>query len=176
MDPAIIVEERSWREIVPAGVTGGLVAGVALGVVQFLIAAARKEGALLPFRLVASLALGTRAFDPTASTALVMLVGVLLHLALAALFGVVFGTLLAFAFQLSARRWLMVLFGLLYGFLLWEINFLAILPLLYPDLVERIEFSSQIWKGIVAYTLVYGPVLALYFAATRPGVRADWRA
>lgn len=175
MHVGIIVEERRWREIIPQGIIGGLIAGVALGVAQFFIAAARQEGALTPFRLVASLVLGSRALDPDVSTALVIVVGATLHLVLAAAFGVVFAVLLALSFQLSARPWLLVLYGLLFGFLLWEVNFLAILPPLYPELTARIEFSSQIWKGIVAYTFVYGPVLAIYLAAARPGVRADWR-
>ncbi len=84
--------------------------------------------------------------------------------------------MLALTFQLGARRWLLLAYGALYGFLLWEINFLAIVPTLFPDLIDQIGFSGQIWNGIVAYAIVYGPVVALYLSFTRPGVLADWRA
>jgi|GEM_PF-784614 len=175
MNIGIPVEERRWHRLVPHGILAGLCAGVTLGLVQFVISAAREEDAITPFRLVASLALGTDALDDDVSTALVIVVGTALHFALAALFGVVFVVLLALTFQLSSRRWVLIGYGLLFGFLMWEVNFLAILPGLYPDLTDRIEFTGQIWKGIVAYILVFGPTLALYLAVRRPGVLADWK-
>lgn len=174
MDVGVPVEERRWGALVPHGIAAGLCAGVALGIAQFVIAAAQRESALMPFRLVASLVLGQTAFEPETSTALVMVVAALLHLALAALFGVLFVVLLALVFQLSARGWMLILYGLLFGFLLWEVNFMAILPGLYPELVSRFGLVGQIWKGIVAYTFIYGPALGLYVIATRPGVLASW--
>lgn len=175
MQTGIPVEEQRWRLLVPHGVIAGLVAGVALGLAQFLIAAARDEAALTPLRLVASLLLGQSALDPNESTALVIFVGLVLHLLLAAAFGVVFVALLALTFQLSARLWLLLGYGMLFGFILWEVNFLAVLPLVYPGLISRIELSGQIWEGIVAYSLAYGPALALYISIVRPGVLTDWR-
>ncbi len=176
MDVGITVEERSWPELLPHGAAAGLLAGVALGLVQFVISAGLQEGALTPFRLVASLAIGPLAFQPGTSTALVMLTGGALHLALAALFGTLFVAFLALTFQLSARTWVLVGYGLLFGFLLYEVNFLAVLPGLYPELAVRFGVTNQLWKGIVAYTLVYGPALGGYVAATRPGVRSRWTA
>lgn len=176
MDVGITVEERRWHLLVLHGLAAGLCAGITLALAQFVITAAQQEGALAPFRLVASLALGTEALRSDASTAIVIAIGSLIHFAAAAFFGVVFVILLALTFQLSARGWILTGYGVLFGFLLWEINFLAILPGLYPELTRRIEFDTQIWKGIVAYTLVYGPTLALYIAARRPGVLADWKA
>lgn len=175
MQTGIPVEEQRWRLLLPHGVAAGLVAGIALGSAQFLIAAARDEEALTPLRLIASLLLGQSALDPNESTALVIGVGVVLHLLLAAAFGALFVALLALTFQLSARRWLLIGYGFLFGFILWEVNFLAILPLVYSGLISRIELSGQIWEGIVAYSLVYGPVLALYISIARPGVLTDWR-
>jgi hypothetical protein len=174
MDIGIPVEERRWRKLILHGIAAGICAGMALGLVQFVISAAQQQGALSPFRLVASLALGAIAFQPQTPTALLMTVGTVLHLALAALFGVVFVALLALAFQLSARTWMLIGYGLLFGFLLWEVNFLAILPGLYPDLVSHFGLVGQVWNGIVAYTLVYGPLLALYMALMRPCVLSDW--
>ncbi len=176
MDVGITVEERRWHEIVPHGIAAGLCAGITLGLAQLVIAAAREEGALTPFRLVASLLLGPETLQSDDSPALVIMVGAAVHFALAALFGIVFVILLAFTFQLSVRSWILLGYGLLFGFLLWEVNFLAILPGLYPDLTDRFGVAGQVWKGIVAYTFVFGPTLALYVAVTRPGVLGDWKA
>lgn len=175
MDVGIPVEEQRWRTLLHQGAAAGIFAGLALGLAQFLIAAAREEAALTPLRIVASLLLGQSALDSTESTALVNVVGTTLHLLLAAVFGLVFAAILALTFQLSARRWLLIGYGFLFGFILWEVNFLAILPLVYPELISRIEISGQIWEGIVSYSLVYGPVLAIYMSIARPGVLTDWR-
>lgn len=175
MNVGITVEERRWQEVIPHGIAAGIVASIALGLVQLAIAVARGEGALTPFRQVASLVLGPDTLQSGSSTAVVIVVGSALHFALGALFGTIFVAGLAVAFQLSARSWMQLGYGSLFGFLLWEINFLAALPALYPDLSSRIEFAGQIWKGIVAYTLVYGPALGLYVIARRPGVLSDWK-
>lgn len=176
MHVGIRVEEHQWSRLVPDGLLAGLAGGVTLGLVQFVISAAREESAIDPFRRVASLVLGVGALDGDRPVALVLIVGAVLHFVLAALFGLLFVVLLAFTFQLSARRWLLLGYGALYGFLLWEINFLAIVPTLFPGLIDQIGFSGQIWNGIVAYAIVYGPSVALYISFARPGVLADWRA
>lgn len=175
MDLGITVEERRWRTLIPNGIAAGLCAGVALGLAQVLISVAQKVDVLTSLRLVAFLVLGSGALLGTAPTALVMTVGLLLHFFLAALFGVLFIALLSLSFQLSARVWILVVGGFIFGFLLWEVNFLAILPGLYPSLAAEVGLSSELWRGLFAYAVVYGPVLGLYVAATRPGVVSDWR-
>ena len=56
----------------------------------------------------------------------------------------------------------------------WEINFLAVLPVIAPELTGRLDLATQLWNGIVAYSLVYGPVLATYAIRVRPGVLDRW--
>ncbi len=175
MDVGITVEERRWRELVPHGIGAGLCAGVALGIAQFVISLAQKEDGLASLRLVASLVIGSSSLRGAAPTALVLSVGAALHFFLAALFGVLFVALLALTFQLSARVWVLVAGGFIFGFLLWEVNFMAVLPGFYPHLADQVGLTSQLWKGLFAYAVVYGPALGLYVAATRPGVVADWR-
>lgn len=175
MDVGIPVEKQDWRTLLQQGIVAGLVAGIALGLAQFMIAAAREEPALTPLRVVASLLLGQSALESSTSTALVIILGTVLHILLSIVFGVVFVAILALTFQLSARRWLLIGYGFLFGFILWEVNFLAILPVVYPALISRVELTGQIWEGIVSYSLVYGPALALYMSFARPGVLTDWR-
>ena len=49
---------------------------------------------------------------------------------------------------------------MLFGVTVWEINFLAVLPVIAPELTGRLDLATQLWNGIMSYCLVYGPVLA----------------
>jgi hypothetical protein len=68
----------------------------------------------------------------------------------------------------------MVLYGMLFGVTVWEINFLAVLPVIAPELTGRLDLATQLWNGIVSYSLVYGPVLAAYIIWVRPGTLDQW--
>lgn len=174
MDVGIIVEERDWAAIRKHGALAGLVAGLALGLVQLLISAAFQESALTPFRLVSALIFGSPQNVQTMPNGAVILIGSSIHLLLSILFGAIFAALLSIGWQLSARRWVLLAYGAMFGFVLYEVSFLAVLPTLYPDLKSWFDLESQLSKGIVAYALVYGPTLALYLSIARPGVRAPW--
>ncbi len=69
---------------------------------------------------------------------------------------------------------LMVLYGTLFGVAVWEINFLAVLPAIAPELTGRLDLATQVWNGIVSYSLVYGPALATYVIWVRPGMLDQW--
>lgn len=172
MDIGVPVEARAWRKIIKHGVWAGLLAGVALGAVQMLISAVFQESALTPFRLVCALLWGE--VPRAAATGWVLLVGGGLHLALAMVYGVIFSALLSLGWQLSARAWVLLAYGLLFGFFVYEVNFLAVLPGIYPALAPEFGLENQLWKGIAAYALVYGPVMAGYLIVARPGVCAEW--
>lgn len=171
---AIIVEERDASELMRRGAAAGVAAGLVLGAVEILVGLLMEGSAALPFRFVSALVFGPRAFEPGFPLALVVLVGAAVHLALAALFGVLFLALLAWTYQLSARAGLLLLWGAAFGFLLWEVNFLAVLPSFFPDVAERFGPVNQLVNGIVAYTLFYGAVLGAYQAYARAGVRTRW--
>ena len=119
---------------------------------------------------------GPDAVDPAFPLGAALLLGSAIHFVLAAGFGVVFVGLLALTFQLSARSWLLILYGSIFGFVIWEINFLAVVPTLFPFLVGRIDVATQLWNGVLSYVVIYGPVLAAYVIVVRPGVIDDWRA
>lgn len=174
MDVGIVVEERDWRAVMTHGALAGLLAGIALGLAQLVISAAFGESALTPFRLVCALLFGSPLPVQSLSNAWVILMGGSIHLLISVLFGVVFALVLSLGWQLSARRWVLIGYGALFGFFLYEVSFLAVLPVFYPGLEGWFDLENQLTKGIVAYALVYGPVLALSLSMTRPGVRASW--
>jgi hypothetical protein len=68
----------------------------------------------------------------------------------------------------------MLLYGILFGVTVWEVDFLALLPVLAPRLTTQLDLPTQLWNGIVSYSLVYGPALAAYGIWVRPGVLDRW--
>lgn len=172
---AVIVEERKVGTVVVHGCLGGLAAGLVLGATAIVTTVALGGSASIPFRFVAAFAVGPEAFTPDFSVAAALLLGATVHFSLAALYGVVFVALLALTFQLSARAWLLVVYGSLFAFAVWEVNFLAAVPVFFPYLADQLGLATQLWNGIVSYVVVYGPALGLYVAFARPGVVGDWR-
>jgi hypothetical protein len=99
-----------------------------------------------------------------------VLVGTLLHLAISALLGAVFG--------IVSRRWLRlpsdygtpVLTGMIYAMMVWLAAYFLILPLLNPFLLETYAPS------FIIQNLVYGIVTGLVYTILRPAPYAgpDW--
>lgn len=172
---AVAVEERDVGAIIVHGCLGGVAAGLVLGATAIVSTVALGGSASIPFRFVAAFAVGAEAFGPDFPAAAALLLGATIHFGLSGLYGVVFVALLALTFQLSARAWLLVVYGSLFAFSVWEVNFLAAVPVFFPYLAPQLDLATQLWNGIVSYVLVYGPALGVYAAITRPGVVGDWR-
>lgn len=156
------------------GARAGLLAGLALGLVEIVASSLLRDDPLLPFDFAAGLLVGPEALTPAFPAAASVALGTVIHLLLSIVIGVVFIALLALTFQLSARPALVLLYGVLFGVTVWEVNFLALLPLITPELAGRLDLATQLWNGIVSYCLVYGPVLAAYVVRVRPGVLDRW--
>lgn len=170
------VEERDAGTVIVHGSLGGLAAGLVLGATAIVSTMALGGGVSVPFRFVAAFAVGPEAFAADFPVAAALLLGATIHFALSAAVGVLFVGALALTFQLSARWWLLIAYGSAFAFAVWEINFLAAVPALFPELVGRLDLATQLWNGIVSYVGVYGPALGVYVALVRPGVVGEWRA
>jgi hypothetical protein len=168
------VERRDLWEVVMQGARAGLLAGVALGVIEIAASVVLRNDPWLPFDFAAAILVGPEALAPTFPLAASLALGTVLHVLLSVVFGVAFLGGLALTFQLSARPPLMMLYGMLFGVTIWEIDFLAVLPVIAPQLTGRLDLATQLWNGIVSYSLVYGPVLAAYVIWTRPGLLDHW--
>jgi hypothetical protein len=156
------------------GARAGLLAGVALGVVEIAASSILRGDVWLPFDFAAALIVGPEALLPAFPVAASLALGTILHVLLSIVFGMAFLGALALTFQLSARPSLMVLYGMVFGVTVWEVNFLAVLPVIAPELTGRLDLATQLWNGIVSYGFVYGPVLAAYAIWVRPGVLDRW--
>ncbi len=172
---AILVEVRRPAELLRQGTIGGVVAGITLVLEEIAATLLLGGSASDPFRLVASTFFGRQALSPDFALWIALLVGAAAHLVLSVLFGLVFVLLVAGAYQLSARLPLLLIYGLLYGLALWELNVLTVLHLLFPQVAPLFGLANQIWNGVVAYAIFYGLVLGAYVAFARPGVVADWK-
>jgi hypothetical protein len=169
------VERREPWELVMHGARAGLIAGLALGVVEILASFVLRDDPWLPFDFAAAIVVGPDALAPTFSLAASLTLGMVIHVLLSLVFGVVFVAGLALTFQLSARPWLILVYGVLFGVTVWEVNFLAVLPVIAPpELTGRLDLATQVWNGILSYCLVYGPTLAVYVIAVRPGLLDRW--
>ena len=172
----VMVEKRDIDTVIVHGSLAGLLAGLVLGTTTVIASFILTGSASWPFRFAASFIAGPDALDPAFPLGAALLLGSTLHFALAAVIGVVFVGLLALTYQLSARSWLLILYGSVFGFGMWEINFLVAVPTFFPFLVGQIDFATQLWNGVLSYVFVYGPVLGAYVIVVRPGVIDDWRA
>ena len=168
------VERRDTWELVSHGTLAGLIAGLGLGFVAIVASTVLRGDPWSPFEFAAAIVVGREALAPTFSSAASLALGTVIHLFLSVLFGVTFLTALALTFQLSARPPLLMLYGALFAFLVWEVNFLAVLPVIAPHLRGRVDLATQLWNGILSYSLVYGPLLAVYVIVVRPGTLDRW--
>jgi uncharacterized membrane protein YagU involved in acid resistance len=113
-----------------------------------------------PLRLISSIVLGTQALQPSYPLATALIVGVIVHMILSSIYGVVFVYLLSWLRQSNAAVILQLIYGAIYGLALWVLDFLVIAPTLFPQFTN----VNQFWNGFVAHTFFFGLVLGLYVA------------
>jgi uncharacterized membrane protein YagU involved in acid resistance len=148
------------------GILGGIIAGFIFILAQMILNLAMGEPFFEPLRLVSRLVLGSQALDPAYSLVTAAITGLIAHLTLSAFYGIIFVYLLNLTRQLRASTGRIVVYGALYGLVLWAINFQVIAPLVFHRFTE----ISQFWNGFVAHTFFYGTILGAYAAETRPGM------
>lgn len=145
---------RSWtpaaalRELVEnlggllsRGAIAGLVAGWAFILINMGWASSHGKPAVAPFLSISTIFYGTSVPLHTPTS---VAVGVAMHLGLSLLFGMIF----ALAVPFLRRVWMLALGALVYGILLWVINFEifgnTIFPWLNPRHTERMRERSFI--------------------------------
>lgn len=159
------IERRQTGPLVLHGIVGGIVAGIIFAMAEMVMAVLMGGDFFGPLRMIGSIALGIGALSPTYPLGSAFVVGVVVHMILSAIYGVVFVYLLAFANQLGTSAGLLLLYGSIFGLALWILNFLIIAPIAWP----QFTMVDQFWMGFVAHTFFFGTVLGGYVAATRPG-------
>ncbi len=107
------------------------------------------RGALRPLRMIAAIVLGRASLDPSYSAVAAGLVGTIVHLCLAATFGLLFGVLLLAAAQIDVVMGgrTLVLAGGAYGLVLWPINFYSVAPLAGLSWFPQYELTPGAVRG-----------------------------
>lgn len=171
---SVPVERRDAWELAKHGLIAGLLAGLVLGLVEIVASTLLLGDPWQPFDFAAAILVGPEALAPAFPVGASVMLGVVIHVLLSIVFGVMFVAVLSLAFQLSARPWVLLFYGVWFGMTVWEVGFLALLPVIAPSLKGRLDLWTQVWNGIVAYCLVYGPILATYVIWRRPGTLDRW--
>ena len=142
-------EEPLGRRLV-RGAVGGVVAGLVFAAVTMWFAHSTGGKAEMPLRMISTIVKGDQAMAAgTTSVAL----GAVVHLALSALFGMVF----ALAVPRFRTNGTVALAGTAYGLLLYVVNFLVLTPLVFTTF----RMANQPFE--VFAHLVFGTLLSFAF-------------
>ena len=133
------------------GAVGGAVAGTAMAMVEMVWAAAAG--------MIASVPLGAAPPEIGLSTAIVA--GLLTHMALSMMFGIMFVLLIWVLPPLRASAVVTVVTASAFGLALWLVNFYVIAPALGREWFTAADKVQQ----FVAHTFAFGMVLGLYLVS-----------
>jgi uncharacterized membrane protein YagU involved in acid resistance len=137
------------------GAIAGIVAGIVFAAFEMIVSAAMMGGEafFMPLRMIGAIALGPDALDPAYSLVTASVGGVIVHLVLAIIYGVIFGEIAAMLRGPVA----FIGAGSIFGLALWLINFYVIAPAFFPWFLEASPLVQ-----FVAHTFFFGSVLGFY--------------
>jgi hypothetical protein len=145
------------RQTVTDGVRCGVVAGIIFAVVQ-VVAAAISGAPLAPLRMSSSVLLGLDVAQG-ASLASTALIGLGVHLALSALFGLLYGLIDCVNLGDRARSWArQAPVGLFYGLAIWLLDFQVVSRISHPWFLGAHQFAQA-----AIHALFFGLPLALMY-------------
>jgi len=143
------------------GVLFGLAAGVVLALAEVALAAAAGDSPMRPVRMSAGVALGPPAFTPQVDTGTALLVGLGVHFALSAVFGLLYSVLDAMLPVDGRGRWeFQAPVGMLFGIFLWMVSFQFVGRGYYPWFLDVPQFPQ-----ILLHAVFLGLPLAMLFTA-----------
>ncbi|WP_164019206.1 hypothetical protein [Pyxidicoccus trucidator] len=153
------------RRYTPWSATNGLLFGVAAGLVlalaEVVVAVATGDSPLRPVRMAAGLALGPPALTPAVSAGTALLLGGGIHLALSAVWGLLYSFLDAMLPPDGRGRWeFQSAVGLLFGIFIWLVSFQFVARGYAPGFLEVPQFPQ-----IVLHSFFLGLPLAMLFTA-----------
>ena len=143
----------STASLVRAGLIGGAIAGMVFAMFEMLAAVAFNgpDAFFMPLRMIAGIALGPSAMDPSTSLALAGAVGLGIHMALSMMYGVATAIVANALPVLSRSTGALVVFATVMGLALWILNFFVLARVLgwswFPDgqnvavqVIDRLAF------------------------------------
>lgn len=141
-----------------AGALMGALAGISFVVFKVVMAILLGGNALMPVRNIGAMVLGEQALLPGYSVAAAVGAGVIVHTALAVLYGAAFGFVVWNLSVIRSSRLHLLLAAAGMGFLLWLVNLYIFAPLLFPWFTEN-NASVEITARVVFFGLPIGLLL-----------------
>jgi hypothetical protein len=147
----------SW---VRAAAVGGAIAGIVFAMFEMIMAAVLNgtEAFFMPLRMIGAIGLGTSALDPASSILSAGAAGLIVHMGLSMMYGVVVAGVIAKVGSLAQSTLSVVAVASAAGFALWILNFFLLAGIFgwnwFPD-------SQNVAVQFVAHTFMYGSVLGL---------------
>jgi hypothetical protein len=141
-----------------AGLGGGLAMAVVAAIISLIIHADIWQEA----KQIAAIVYGSAAVAGEGFVAGPVIVGTLIHLAMSALLGAVFGILTRRVFKLPSDFGAPILAGLIYGLVIWMLAYFIVLPILNPLLLQLYA------PAFIIQHVVYGAVTGLLYVWLRP--------
>jgi uncharacterized membrane protein YagU involved in acid resistance len=162
-------QQSEMSALLKIGVIAGVIAGIGFALAEMFINLLILGAPFLgPLRLISSIVLGPQALQPTYPLASSLIVGMIVHLILSSIYGLVFVNLLKWSGQLGASAILKLIYGAFFGLALWVVNFLIISPIVFPQFGN----ANPFWNGFFAHTFFYGGIIGLYSASVIAGQKA----
>lgn len=154
--------ETSWSNLdVPSvaryGVTGGIIAGVFFALAEVIAAALSGSPAYAPLQMIAAIAMGDRVLTEADLTVQTLFVALGVHFALSIVYGLILAVLAMAALAVGSSTLTLAIGGMVWGLVLWLVNFYLIAPLAFP----WFTVTDQVVQ-FVAHVLVFGGILGLY--------------
>jgi hypothetical protein len=155
---------------VRAGIIGGIVAGIMFAMFEMVMAAVLSgTGAFfMPLRMIGAIGVGTSALDPGTSLVTAGGAGLVIHMVLSMIYGVVVTGVVTLVPTLSRSTGSILGVTSIAGFALWILNFFVLAGIFgwswFPD-------TQNVAVQVVAHTLMFGTVLGIVL--DRFAFRAD---
>jgi len=144
------------------GAIAGLGGGLAMAIIAAIISLSLGHDIWLESKQIAAVVYGQAAVAQPGFIAGPVIVGTALHFVMSALLGAIFGIVTRRVLRLTSDFGTPVVAGLIYGMLVWLIEYFLILPALDPILLETYAPS------FIIQHIVYGMVTGLLYMWLRP--------
>jgi hypothetical protein len=140
----------------------GLGGGLAMAIVAALLFVSMGEDIWHESKRIATIVYGEAAIAEPGFVLGPVLIGTLLHLAVSAGLGALFGIVTRRWFGLTSEFGTPLLAGLIYGMLIWFVAYFAVLPILDPSM--RAIYAPV----FIVQHITYGAVTGLLYTWLRP--------
>jgi hypothetical protein len=157
---AIAAPRTGTSTWVRAGVISGVVAGIAFAMFEMIMAAVLNgsDAFFMPLRMIGAIGVGMSALDPTSSLLTAGGAGLLIHMVLSMMYGVMVAGVISLV-PLPSRSTASVLaVSSIAGFALWIVNFFVLAGIFgwnwFPD-------TQNVAVQLIAHTFMFGTVLGV---------------